>query len=232
MCTVTWIQEDSGYQLLCNRDEKRTRKPALAPSITARDGVRILCPIDGDCGGTWIGTNEFGVSVCLLNGTNCHVPHDTRSRGLLALDLIPLPSVASICEHIRAADLSVFAPFTVVALEPRRPAALVEWNGLQKSVRFRSERRSMLTSSSFDPDGVRKMREEAYALSASPLEFHHRCGANAYSPCMHRPDAATVSFSWIRVADLAADFYYTPAAPCERAAGVSQRLTRAVPACA
>ena len=31
MCTVSWVHEEDGYQLLCNRDEKRTRTQALSP---------------------------------------------------------------------------------------------------------------------------------------------------------------------------------------------------------
>ena len=69
MCTVSWLHQPGGYHLLCNRDEKRTRSAALAPTVieTRRRAVtsRRSMPT---CGGTWIAVNEFGVSVCLLNG--------------------------------------------------------------------------------------------------------------------------------------------------------------------
>jgi hypothetical protein len=49
--------------------------------------------------------------------------------------------------------------------------------------------------------------------------FHrsHAGGPGAYSPCMHRRDAKTVSFSRITVTSSAVRFVYTPAAPCEDA---------------
>ena len=103
MCTISWIHDKDGYQLLCNRDEKLTRKSALEPRLAVRNGTRFLAPVDGDFGGTWIATNEFGVSVCLLNGANLtgseiHAATPGRSRGLLLLDLISLPSVAAMSD--------------------------------------------------------------------------------------------------------------------------------------
>ncbi len=90
MCTVSWVHEDRGYQLFSNRDEKLTRGVANDPQLLCRDGVRFLAPIDGDFGGTWIAANEFGVSVCLLNGAaKSHRAGDShhRSRGQIVLDL-------------------------------------------------------------------------------------------------------------------------------------------------
>src|SRR5690242_576447 len=111
MCTVSWIHDKGGYQLLCNRDEKLTRKPAQEPRLAVRNETRFLAPVDGDFGGTWIATNEFGVSVCLLNGANLtgseiYAGGPGYSRGLLLLDLIPLASVAAICNQVRETDLS------------------------------------------------------------------------------------------------------------------------------
>src|SRR5205809_93249 len=101
MCTISWIHDANGYQLLCNRDERLTRKSALEPRLAVRNDTRFLAPVDGDFGGTWIATNEFGVSLCLLNGASLtgseiHAAAPKRSRGLLLLDLIPESSVAAI----------------------------------------------------------------------------------------------------------------------------------------
>jgi hypothetical protein len=236
MCTATWTHDEGGYQLLFNRDEKLTRKPAVAPRLTVREGVRCLAPIDGDFGGAWIGTNEFGVSLCLLNGADLThegrpCTQEPRSRGLFLLDLIPSPSLDAICERVHKADLRALAPFTLVALETGRATALIEWNGARKTVCFQSESRFMLTSSSFDTEEVRKRRREEYARALNSgrlFDFHrsHNPTAGAYSPCMHRLDAATVSFSWIRVSKAETNFFYTPAAPCMRVPGVNRKLTR------
>jgi uncharacterized protein with NRDE domain len=240
MCTASWIFEEGGYQLFFNRDEQRTRKPAGLPCLTVLDGVRVLAPVDGDFGGTWIGTNEFGVSVGLLNGANLtgsvgrHAPA-SRSRGLLPLELLPLRSVSAIRERLRKTDLYRYAPFTVVALDLHQPATLIEWNGLSTTTRTQTEPRFMLTSSSFDAENVRRSREEEYAR-VKDLAFHtsHAAGPSAYSPCMHRPDAETVSFSWIRVSTVEAEIAYLPAAPCKRGetAPVHSRLKIVQPSCA
>ncbi|PWT90672.1 MAG: hypothetical protein C5B56_05030, partial [Proteobacteria bacterium] len=68
MCTVSWVHQPDGYHLLCNRDEKRTRGVASGPRLQRCGGVNYLAPMDPDFGGTWIATNEFGISLCLLNG--------------------------------------------------------------------------------------------------------------------------------------------------------------------
>lgn len=234
MCTVSWIQDKDGYQLLCNRDEKLTRKSAQRPRLAVRNGTRFLAPVDGDFGGTWIATNEFGVSLCLLNGANLtgseiHAGAPACSRGLLLLDLIPLASVTAICNRLRETDLSAFAPFTLAALEPGSPAAVLEWDGSKRRLLFQDADRFMLTSSSYDSEGVRRSRQEEYSHvhdGEGLFAFHrsHAPAGNAYSTCMHRADAQTVSFSWIQVSREETDFFYAPGAPCEKLPGVRLKL--------
>lgn len=241
MCTVSWIHDKDGYQLLCNRDEKLTRKSAQEPRLAVRNDTRFLAPVDGDFGGTWIATNEFGVSVCLLNGANLtgsemHAGAPGCSRGLLLLDLTPLASIAVICERLEGTDLSAFAPFTLAVLETSRPVAILEWDGSKKRFLFEDADHFMLTSSSFDSEGVRRSRHEEYSQVEYShlhgveglLAFHqsHAPARSAYSTCMHRADAKTVSFSWIQVTRKKTNFFYTPGAPCEKLPGVRLKLAR------
>ena len=51
--------------------------------------------------------------------------------------------------------------------------------------------------------------------------------AHAYSPCMHRADAETVSFSWAVVSPREVRFLYLPVAPCRHSRGDQQILARA-----
>ena len=224
MCTVSWIHDKDGYQLLCNRDEKLTRKPAQEPRLDVRNDTRFLAPVDGNFGGTWIAANEFGVSLCLLNGPTSRSARATRSRGLLVLDLIPLSSIAAVSENVRMADLSVYAPFTLAALEPGKPAKVIAWDGSQTTIGEHAESHFMLTSSSFDTEAVCKARTEEYVRASRGvvntdvlLDFHrsHTPARSAYSTCMHLADAKTVSFSRIRVAQRQMDFFYDPDAPCK-----------------
>jgi hypothetical protein len=188
--------------------------------------------VDADFGGTWIATNEFGLSLCLLNGVP--VP-SVRSRGLLVLDLISLPSIAALTDRVRTMDLSPYAPFALAGVEPQDPSAVVEWNGERAAFSFPNESHFMLTSSSFDSGRVREKRREEYSdltRLGCTLElladFHKSHGGtpSAYSICMHRPDAETVSFSWIRASSDGIEFTYYDAAPCQCSQATKVRLPR------
>ena len=239
MCTVSWLHESGGYQLLCNRDEKLSRSPALPPRIFERRGVRYVAPVDPDFGGAWIGTNEFGVSICLLNGAGSRVQIRTpepRSRGLLLPELLERESLLEINVCVSRMDLTPFAPFTLAVLEPGQHTSVMQWDGFEKMIVPYGEPFMPLVSSSFDPDGVQRKRREEFQrrldaagrLDASVLfGFHesHGRAKDAYSPCMHRPDARTVSFSWVRVGSDSVEFFYAPDAPCSWSPGQSRTLT-------
>jgi hypothetical protein len=255
MCTVTWAYHDEGYRLLFNRDEKRTRKAALAPLLVEREGVRYVSPVDGDAGGTWIGTNEFGVSACLLNGGNLsgktgpafeagpagkaeHLESPLKSRGFVLPDVLTRPCLQEIRSFLRRTDLSSYAPFTLAALEPSQPAFVFEWSGSERIFEDRAGSHSIVTSSSFDSGAVRAGRLAQYrqvfgsAATVDPdsaLAFHrsHTPSRSAYSVCMHRPDAVTVSFSTISVTRSSVVFDYFAQPPCcEDNAPVSVSLPR------
>lgn len=248
MCTVSWVQQPGGYHLLANRDEKRTRGSAFAPAIRECGGVRYVAPIDSDFGGTWIAANEFGVSVCLLNGDAAtHVPTSSlqRSRGLLLCELAWAASGAECLLSLRQFDLSLYAPFVLLILEPDRPAMLASWN-LELLTVDPAAVQMPLTSSSFDSRGVRHFRRgefarrtggvsrvdatllyEFHASHGTPLDTSLDASADAYSPCMHREDAETVSFSWVVVTREEVRFLYSPSAPCRHSPCEQKLLARA-----
>jgi Transport and Golgi organisation 2 len=213
MCTVSWIYSPGGYELFCNRDEKHTRARALGPRIVQRDGVHVVSPADGDCGGSWISANEFGISVCLLNGPG---PAPGKfSRGQLVTQLSGTRSAPEVRARVADIDLSEYAGFTLLALEPGSPAEVLAWDG--KEVLHGGA--SPLVSSSFDPEGVRAARLRRFPANpdaAALLLFHadHGLHASGYSTCMHRDDAETVSFSRVSVTEAQVQFSYTPGASC------------------
>ena len=229
MCTVSWLRTQDGYQLLCNRDERHTRKPAFPPLIQEQQGVRFVAPVDGNLGGSWIGVNELGVTLCLLNryGGSCGVrgtgPH--RSRGLLLLEMLDSHSVAQIQSRIGQLDLGIYQPFSLVALELAAPSLLIHWNGQNCFIAGDEEDVMPLTSSSFETESVvayRKRLLEKLAAERGGIDcnllnaFHasHAAASGAYSPCMHREDASTVSFSRVKVSGEIIEFEYHPYAPC------------------
>jgi hypothetical protein len=194
-----------------------------------------VAPADADRGGTWIAVNEFGLSVCLLNGEGRSAA--PRSRGLLLRELAWAPDTAECLMWLRQLDLRRFAPFTLVALEPGRPAAIADWDGAKLAVDPAGDDHMPLTSSSYDAAGVRRVRQNEFAERAGAggridpallYWFHasHGTAPDAYSPCMHREDAETVSFSWVIVSAEEIRFLYVPAALCQSRAGEQCILAR------
>jgi hypothetical protein len=227
MCTVSWLHHEQGYDLLCNRDEKRTRPKAYGPEIRDTGGVRYIAPVDSLAGGSWIAANEFGLSLCLLNGKPQPSIEDRTfsSRGLLIPELISAASIDSIYDRVRRCDLSGFAPFSLAVLEPGRHTSVIEWDGSHRSILPYAEPLLPLVSSSFDPIGVlnsRRAELDARVQTAGQLTLDvlfalhgsHAQAAGAYSSCMHRPDAETVSFSWIRVMASRVEVCYSAGPPC------------------
>ncbi|MBY0503075.1 MAG: NRDE family protein [Bryobacteraceae bacterium] len=231
---MSWIHEPGGYQMLCNRDEKLTRLPASAPVVETRDGVRFIAPRDGDFGGTWMSVNELGVSLCLLNGPGS-VPAGARSRGTIVMNVAASKSASAAIDQAAEGNLGAFAPFQLLAVDLHGRACLLAWDGSNAEVIADAAAQMPLTSSSFDTAQVCARRRDTFRRrrvrsgSLTPeflLDFHrsHEKHPDAYSVCMHRDDAATVSFSWVTVRDTDASYLYSPAAPCQGAASEVVRL--------
>jgi hypothetical protein len=217
--------------LLCNRDERRARQAALPPFLQHCRGVRCIAPKDGDGGGSWIAINEAGLTFCLLNRYACGeccgpTKTDYRSRGLLLMELIDCQSLAEVQTEISGCNLEEFQPFTIVVLSPVKPVLLCSWDSHNLLFECDGDSAMPLISSSLDQKGVEACRKRLFqkllAERGEPdvqtlFEFHrsHLPARSAYSPCMHRRDACTVSFSWITVAKDTIRFCYLPVAPCD-----------------
>jgi hypothetical protein len=246
MCTVSWLRRESGYELLCNRDEKRTRAIAEPPAVRWLDGAGAIAPWDPEGGGTWIGVNQYGVALCLMNGANLSPREpgverralmEPASRGHLIPKVLGARTALEVCERVWREDLTNFADFTLVALEPGMPAALVEWNGAETAIVLDGDRYLPLSSSSLDAASAWAWRQEEFARATGDLEditseslraFHAAHGdiASAYTPCMHRHDAQTVSFSRVAVGPSEVEFTYSPAALCQNVPVQVVRLHR------
>lgn len=234
MCTATWFLEENGYEFFFNRDERKSRLPAAAPSIhESDDGVRFIAPADGDHGGSWIAANDHGLAIGLLN--RYEVPFDTtrtyRSRGLLVLDLAASRSTNDVAGNLTAVDAERYPPFRLIALEPGADGRVFAWDGAQiveersaqpvisssypRLERVTSDRKDEFAA--IEPadsgGGITEARAEG---RAAHLRFHHSHGAgpSAYSVCMHRSDAETRNFTHVIVTGDAVTLRQKPDAPC------------------
>ena len=228
MCTVSWLRQSDGYLLLCNRDESHARRPALGPRPAVRNGVSLIAPMDGDHGGSWIGINQFGLTLCLLNRYGYDTVEQNRrftSRGLLLMDLMDCDRTQRVNERVNESDLGVFRPFTMVALTVEEPAMLIEWTGTKCIIQSNAESNMPITSSSMkelDVIGERKKQFQKLLSQAGHLDarllyqFHrsHLPVRGPYSVCMHREDAATVSLSAVTVTPELIEFNYSGGSPC------------------
>jgi uncharacterized protein with NRDE domain len=92
------VVEDAPVVVGANREELYQRG-GESPRIV--DGPpRFLGGTDPAAGGTWLGVNERGLLVAVTNRPKSEPPHQPRSRGLLARDLLGCPDAAA------AADLA------------------------------------------------------------------------------------------------------------------------------
>lgn len=240
MCTLTWLHHGPGYELFFNRDEKRTRAVATPPQVRERAGRRWLAPRDPDGGGTWIGVNEFGLSVALLNG---YLPLDAEprewvTRGELVDGLLDARTAHEVEVRLRKRHLERYRSFTLVALEPAQPALVASWDLRELALDRRLEGHPPICSSSLDPTGATQARRELFArmlarqgnVDFALLErFHasHEPERGPHSPCMHRDDAQTQSLTRIRVGAAAVELRYTAGAPCSGSVAERLELARA-----
>jgi hypothetical protein len=77
---------ESPILVAANREEYYSRG-SLAPSIQSGK-PRILCGIDQEAGGTWLGVNQHGLFVGVCNRVKLMTPMAPRSRGILCRELL------------------------------------------------------------------------------------------------------------------------------------------------
>jgi hypothetical protein len=217
MCTASWLTWSDGYELFCNRDELKTRRPARPPAIQRRNGVSYIAPTDAEAGGSWIAVNEFGLTLCLLN----HYPavaavagptgtQPPTSRGRLLISLTDRRSADEVAAAVEGTDLHCYRPFRLLAMQARAAPVLLTWDGA--GLARDSSPSSPVTTSSFDPANVIRARRERFAvldrLDAGSLRRLHLSAGDAYAVCMSREDAETVSFSHVSVEGERIEFEY------------------------
>lgn len=207
MCTASWLITPGGYELFFNRDERRTRLPATPPTRQQRDGVTFLAPRDGDAGGTWLAVNEFGLSIALLNYYPTSATTGKVSRGLLVLSLVTERTPADVAARLGDEELTEYQPLLLLALAPNQRPHLLRWDGAELSLDINPKQ--PVTTSSFDTATVVARRQVMYSTTrgeAFHLSRDER--GDAYSVCMTRDDAQTVSFSHITVSPGSITFRY------------------------
>lgn len=209
MCTLSWTYHNRDhYEVYFNRDEQRTRLAAIEPQDLILDDTNCLMPIDSVGGGSWISTNQYGVTICLLNYYQGQSPQGTlSSRGLVVKALASSGSSLAVNVRLSKMDLSSCAPFTLVSfdLSGSNQANGWTWDGkeLQQSVvntpvisaskHFRAARRYRIELY----ERLRQSNDKQHLGVLFHLNRDKDCPH--LSPLMSRDDARTVSFTSVSV---------------------------------
>lgn len=213
--------EDSSYEIFFNRDELRTRQKAHAPAIHIKNEIKAIYPVDPDGNGSWIFTNEFGLSAALLNYNITLPQKDFVSRGTLITEIAFEKTIEDMLNVIKSKNLEDYRGFTVCLFEISKSPLIYRWNGENLTCMPPIQ---PIMSSSVNIEQVERNRTQVYNdlirengdTRKTHLNFHHsHSPEKSYqSTCMHREDAKTVSFSHIIYKDGKTQFSYKGESPC------------------
>lgn len=228
MCSVTFIPQHYGFSLGMNRDESRQRATARPPRAFRYEGRAAIHPYEAS-GGTWIGVNDAGLCCALLNWYSI-IADRTRvcaSRGQVIPALLQATTLQRAGELMRHLVLTGTAPFrVVVASDVERRVCEFRWDQNTLTEEPHRWETQHWFSSGFDEPGAQHARSRvAHDAAAQPgtgslawLRRLHRSHApepGPYSVCMHRADAATVSYTEVDVSGSIATMRYYDGPPCE-----------------
>jgi hypothetical protein len=239
MCTVTIVPlpagpagTSGGFRFACNRDELRTRTPALPPRAVRARGREAVHPVDADAGGTWVAVNDAGLALSLLNlnppPSAPSPPHGGASRGAIIPGLLHHDRVAAALAPALAVDPAAQRPFRLV-LADRTERALVRSDGRSVELVLREPQGEpfMVTSSGLGDHLVEAPRRALFTrtfagpagpptdLVAAQDRFHraHWPDRGHVSVSMARPDAFTHSHTVVRVAEDGVELVYRDGPP-------------------
>lgn len=227
MCTVTFWPRRHGFRVAMNRDEQWTRPESRPPSISSTGGRRTLLPSEPG-GGTWIGARDDGTAFALVNWYSCPAPALLKpaSRGQVVPLLLSQGTAEGTCAPLEQLCRAGLRPFRVMGFLPRlmrikewrwdgqtlaetiHPWAPGQWisSGLNEAEAIR------IRSGEF----ARRRQEPAAGRLAWLRSLHtsHSPERGAFSHCVHRADAGTVSYTEITVGKRQLAMYHRTGCPC------------------
>lgn len=127
MCTVTIIpiathDGGRGMRLVTSRDESVRRPDAVHPAVRDLDGMPAAFPIDPPSGGAWVGVNDAGLTLTILNlnpvtPPPLPAPEALASRGTIIPRLLPCAGAPEALSRLHDIDLHRIAPFRLLAVQ-------------------------------------------------------------------------------------------------------------------
>jgi transport and Golgi organization protein 2 len=212
MCTVSFLPKSVGFYLAMNRDEKRDRFAALVPAVVELEGHRAMFPREPS-GGTWISANEAGVCLALINWHRIkREPNNgIRSRGEIIRTLAGISASDEISTAVKKLPLRKLRPFRLIAIVSAENR-VIEWRWDLNRLLIRKHSWESRHWFSSGLDEATAEAERTRVCATLPVEsakrdlkwlrrLHrsHEPERGPFSICMHRPTAATVSYTEIAV---------------------------------
>jgi len=211
-----------------NRDEQLTRIAGLPPSKRMVNGCAVLAPSEPG-GGTWIALNDLGVTFALINwySITARVSGETVTRGQVvnAACVAKMPDLASAA--LTKLPFQRINPFRLIGIFPATNE-IVEWRWDLKTLTRKNHRwkDQQWISSGFDELAAQRVRSRTFRAALKQkstgsldwlcrLHCSHLPQAGPFSICMHRVDAATVSYTETTVSPREVTMRHHIGAPCQ-----------------
>jgi hypothetical protein len=240
MCTISFVPNERGFYVAMNRDEKLTRSTALPPAIVDLAKRRAIFPREPE-GGTWIAANDAGVCLALINWhtVDREPARSIVSRGQVVRALVAKSSAEEIETGLAALPLGRLRPFRLIAIIPsEKNVTEWRWNRDRLSTRKRAWERHHWFSSGLDEpkaevergrvcDSAQRQRSVGNLSWLRRLHRSHSPKRGPFSICMHRSDAATVSYTEVAVSERRATMRYKAGPCCSNKAMVTKTISLA-----
>lgn len=235
MCTLSILPQSIGFTARMNRDENPSRASSEAEFFAGQTGALAWAyPLDPSSGGTWIGINNQGVLLALLNEYpgGPQGPKSPKSRGgLIPVGLSEknaMDAIVAIAELLPGG----YGACLVIAIGLRGPILALRSDGRDWQQRSYARAPLLFCSSGYDAEGAKRNREPLFQKALAGGEkalaaFHrsHEPEKGPYSVCMHRQGSQSVSFSEVLADKARIELKYWPLSPCE--VGTALPATRA-----
>ncbi|MBP6022475.1 NRDE family protein [Ferruginibacter sp.] len=211
MCTVVFVPGTNKYYFASLRDEDPKRAKAVTPTLQSNNEVMYLSPVDPVGGGTWIGVNEMGHVIILLNGG--FEKHQVggpylKSRGVIVKELL---GVAMPVVDWMLMDMENIEPYTLIVWADNNLFQLV-WDGTEKHrIRLAMDTPYLWSSSTLYNNKIKTYRKELFenwmattpAISkTSVLDFFNTVADNENGFIINRNERIkTLSYSFVELTD-------------------------------
>jgi hypothetical protein len=194
MCTLSFIPTDDGYVVAMNRDEKLSRSAASAPVVQEINGVQAVYPLDIE-GGTWIAASANDVSS-EVSELDSELLNEVLPFRLIRFSLVSRSVIEWVWDGHRCTSIV-------------RPWQANHWFSSGESDELASAIRGK-TVTEFQGVASRESLEWLRELHRS-----HKPARGAFSICVHRADARTVSYTEISASSERVSMNYVDGSPCE-----------------